>query len=151
MKKLSTSIDRFNNWKGKTFTNDHGDKIDAHSIFIDQKIQEENDPDWKKNNLEYDLRTNDHIINKVQLSQEYGRKLYAALCNNEFIKREMWQLLKEDTWSCSWRYAGGILADIVEKGDYMDWYCGGDEGYVDEEIKSDLYELGWLVVNTNGE
>ena len=58
----------------------------------------------------------------------------------------MWQILKEDTWSCSWRYAGGIVADIEGKGDYMDYYCSGSEGHVFEEIEQDLFNLGWMVV-----
>jgi hypothetical protein len=106
----------------------------------------EQDPAWSKNNLEYDLRTTEWILNKVRSSTEYSGNLYSALCNNEFIKREMWQLLKEDTWSCSWRYAGGIIADMREEGDYIDWYCHGNEGQVTLEIKDDLYKLGWIVV-----
>ena len=64
----------------------------------------------------------------------------------EEIMRRL-QKVKEEVWSCSWRYAGGILADIMGEGDYMDWYCGGLEGTVDEEVEQDLYNLGWLVVN----
>ena len=112
--------------------------------------EKEADPEWAKNNLEYDLRSTDWILNKVRSSDDYAGALYSALCNNDFIKREMWQILKEDTWGCSWRYAGGIVADMKEHGDYIDWYCHGNEGYVSEEIKEDLYELGWIVV-TNGE
>lgn len=108
---------------------------------------DETDLAWQKNNLEYDLRTSEYIKEKVISSEEYARELYAALCNNEFIRRDMWQILKEESWSCSWRYAGGIIADILEKGDYMDWYCGGNEGQVSDQIKDDLYNLGWMVVN----
>lgn len=118
--------------------------------FLDQwekkTMEKEEDPEWAKNNLEYELRTTDWILNKVQSSNEYAAALYSTLCNNEFIKREMWEILKDDPWSCSWRYAGGIIADMLEKGDYMDWYCGGNEGTVNEEIEQDLYELGWIVV-----
>lgn len=108
--------------------------------------EKESDPKWAKNNLEYDLRTTDWILNKVRSSDEYAQALYAALCNNDFIKRDMWEILKDDPWGCSWRYAGGIIADMKEQGDYMDWYCSGREGEVTENIEDDLYELGWIVV-----
>jgi hypothetical protein len=88
------------------------------------------------------------------------------MCNNEFTKRDLWPILKEEKWSCSWRYAGGIIADMQQKGDYIDWYCSGirdvshdeelnklwdgrnyvSESQVTEEIESDLNRLGWIVV-----
>lgn len=144
---IRKSPNHLDHWRDKLTTDDQGNEIDLFKLFDDQKTELENDPEWQKNNLEYDLRTNEYIINKVRASRAYGEKLYAALCNNEFIKREMWPLLKDQRWSCSWRYAGGILADMIEEGHYMDWYCSGNEGEVDDEIKDDLYNLGWLVVD----
>lgn len=94
----------------------------------------------KNDTLEYDLRTNNFILQKVRNSENYAKRLYAALCNNEFQKNG-----KE--WSCSWRHAGGILADMIEKGDYIDFYCSGFEGYVFEDVKQDLLKLGWEVMN----
>ena len=129
-----------------------------------------NDPEWRKNNMEYDLRTTDWILEKVRGSDSYAQNLYAAMCNMRWIRREMWPLLKEEYWSCSWRHAGGIIADMQQKGDYIDWYCSGigginaeydaketneewqkrtgyvPESVVTEEIENDLYKLGWLVV-----
>jgi hypothetical protein len=128
----------------------------------DAEIKEENlkNLEWQKNNLEYDLLSTDWILEKVRNSDTYAQNLYAALCNNDFIKNEVWPILKEDTWGCTWRYAGGIIADIQEKGDYMDWYCSGigpsdsskeyvTESIVTDEIKDDLLKLGWLVRKYN--
>jgi hypothetical protein len=47
------------------------------------------------------------------------------MCNREFVQNAVWSLLKDQRWSCSWRSAGGIIADMQEKGDYIDWYCSG--------------------------
>jgi hypothetical protein len=124
--------------------------IDAVESTNRLRIENENDKEWAKNNLEYDLRTTDWILEKVRSSDDYARALYAALCNNDFVKRDIWQLLKEDKWGCSWRYAGGIIADMRETGDYIDWYCSGGEGDVSEEIDKDLRKLGWIVVSFNG-
>jgi len=124
-----------------------------------QKADRESDPEWQANNLEWDLRTTDWILAKARSSSTYAQNMYAALCNNQFQKQEVWPLLQGQTWSCSWRYAGGIVADMLERGDYMDWYCSGirdtdivaaqgyvGEGEVTEEIREDLKRLGWCVV-----
>jgi len=125
-------------------------------------------PEWQKDNMEYDLRSTDWILEKVRASDSYAQNLYAAMCNNDFVKREMWPILKDQRWSCSWRHAGGIVADMLGKGDYIDWYCSGMGGFatydlqegeeymsrkqyvpesqVTEEIEIDLNRLGWIVV-----
>lgn len=93
----------------------------------------EQDPAWAENNLEYDLRTTDWIIEKTRSSEAYAQNLYAAMCNNQFKKippdtvEGMIEVLADSTklWSCSWRSSGGIIADMREQGSYMDWYCSG--------------------------
>lgn len=95
--------------------------IESHK---DEHLQEE----FRKNNMEYDLRITDWILQKVRMSDAYAQNLYAAMCNREFIKNDVWPLLKEERWSCSWRHAGGIIADMQGKGDYIDWYCSGIRG-----------------------
>ena len=102
----------------------------------------------KKVNLEHDLIKSDYITDKCANSTSYSQNLYAAMCNNLFYKND-------EEWSCSWRYAGGVVADIRDIGeDYIDWYCSGigsghegyvGEGFVTDEIRSDLLELGWTI------
>jgi hypothetical protein len=117
----------------------------------------------KQRSMEYDLLTTPWILEKVRTNDAYAQNLYAAMCNNEFTKLEVIPILKEETWSCSWRYAGGIIADMQQKGDYIDWYCSGirndgyqddldsvspgqyvSEGLITDEIRADLKELGWI-------
>ena len=88
--------------------------------------------------LEYELRTSNYIHDKCVASEQYCCDLYAALCNNDFIKDD-----KECNYS--WRTSGGIIANILEKGDYIDWYVSGNEGNVTEEIREDLSKLGWII------
>jgi len=125
-----------------------------------------------RNKLEHDLETDlsktSWIVDKIRNDDSYAQNLYAALCNNQFQKSEIWPILKDEVWSCSWRYAGGVIADIREQGDYMDWYCSGmgglatydaeenkefmskmnyvPEGAVTDAIKQDLHKLGWNIV-----
>ncbi len=117
----------------------------------------------RENNMEYDLLTTDWILEKVRASKTYAQNLYAAMCNVDWRKRDLWQELAESNWGCSWRYAGGIIADMRQEGDYIDWYCSGmggglgngdengvlgyvSEGTVTEEIEKDLNNLGWRPV-----
>lgn len=122
-----------------------------------------NDPAWQKNNMEYDLRASEELCHKVKANDTYAQNLYAAMCNNDFQKLDVVPILKEETWSVSWRYSGGIIADMREEGDYIDWYCSGigdglgngdpehikgyvPEGCITDEIRNDLQRLGWAVV-----
>jgi len=133
-----------------------------------------NDPAWQKNNMEYDLRSSKELCDKVKASDNYAQNLYAAMCNMTWQSREFWQEMKGEVWSASWRHSGGIVADMQEKGDYIDWYCSGigneesgygldhcepttdkvgrnyvPEGVVTEEIELDLNRLGWRPVPWN--
>lgn len=107
-----------------------------------------------ENNLEYDLLTTDWILEKVRNNETYAQNLYAAMCNTDFVKNELWPVIQDKRWSCSWRYAGGIIADMRQEGDYIDWYCSGigsdtmgyvGEGCVTEEVRKDFLKLGWIV------
>ena len=134
--------------------------LDILKTWDQLKCEQELDPLWQQNNLEWDLRTTDWVVDKAKSSQVYAQNIYAALCNNQFIKLDVWQLLKEEYWTASWRHAGGIVADILDEGDYMDWYCSGmggpiggmavegylPEGVVSDEVLEDLTKLGWKVV-----
>lgn len=116
----------------------------------------DSDVEWQKNNMEYELRTCDWILEKVRTDDVYAQNLYCAMCNMDWCKRELWKVLKEEYWSCSWRHAGGIIADMRQEGDYIDWYCSGirddyeggyaSEGQVTEQIERDLNKLGWFPV-----
>lgn len=117
-------------------------------------------------NLEFDLCRTAWLVDKVRSNKSYAQNVYAALCNNEFQEQEMWEVLRGKTWSCTWRYAGGIVADMRgEGGDYMDYYCSGmmhghpddnrdpdpyegfvPEGTITEEVRADLAKLGWIPV-----
>jgi hypothetical protein len=165
MSKISKSPDR-HTFQKEGYVKRMGEKGEAPSEdYLDyfQKILENHehkfdDPETHKNNLEYDFLTTDWILEKVRTRDDYAQNLYAAMCNNGFIKMDVIPILKQEEWSCSWRYAGGIVADMRQKGDYIDWYCSGirhkdgserdlyvGEGCITDEIRNDLQRLGWAV------
>ena len=130
-----------------------------------------------EHNLERDMKNAAWFVAKVQASESYAQNVYAALCNNDFQKLEVMSVLKDQVWGCSWRYAGGLVANLRCQGDYLDWYCSGirdtglynedslttplteeqmaymeiskkfvAESIITEEIRADLKQLGWVVV-----
>ena len=108
-------------------------------------------------NLERDIRSTDWIITKVRQQEIYAQNLYAALCNNEYVPQDVWGILKNIHWDCTWRYAASLVAEIREDDSYIDWYCSGtgfagtdftgfvEESYVTEEVESDFNQIGWLL------
>jgi hypothetical protein len=113
--------------------------------------------------MRQDMMSSAWFCDKVRASDVYAQNLYAAMCNNDFQKMEPWVILKDEGWSASWRMAGGIVADLRNQGDYLDWYCSGimqeghyitgyvAEGTVTEEIEADLKVLGWQVLDDEGQ
>jgi hypothetical protein len=152
--------------KGESLNKDY---LDMFNNILEQHNTKFDDPATHVNNMEYDLLTTDWILEKVRIRDDYAQNLYAAICNNDFIKLEVVPILRQDPdrdfWHASWRSAGGIVADMQEKGDYIDWYCSGignsedgygldhrrannyvPEGCITDEIRNDLQQLGWAVV-----
>lgn len=164
--------------EGITTAEDAEGMIDFYKSWEERRRELEQTDEWRKNNMEYDLRSTKWICDKVKASDSYAQNLYAAICNNDFTKNDVWPILQGQTWSASWRSAGGIIANMREEGDYIDWYCSGiqndltDEEYHDmtkeqqerylhiktsyvpeskvtDEIREDLLKLGWLVVKVD--
>ena len=172
MKKVASSPERHTFQKEGAIKRAEEVGEEPNQAYIDMweqiKIDDANkihDPEWQKNNMEYDLRSSKELCDKAKASDSYAQNLYAAMCNMTWQSREFWQEMKGETWSCSWRHAGGIVSDMREQGDYIDWYCSGigneelgngltgadgtnyvPEGTVTEEIELDLNRLGWRPV-----
>ena len=119
-------------------------------------------------NLDYDLCRSPEIVARVRSDRAYAQNLYAALCNRKWQENDLFEILRDRVWSCTWRTAGAIVADIRGEGDYLDWYCSGlcsshpdddlgtgqpieigyvAEGTVTSEILDDLYSIGWRLID----
>jgi hypothetical protein len=113
--------------------------------------------------MDLDMLRSEWLVEKAMASDTYAQNLYAAMCNREWQHQDVWTVLNDQVWSCSWRSAGDIVANIQGKGDYMDWYCSGmtgipdnhgqtpkqfvPEGHITAEIREDLAKLGWHPVD----
>ena len=106
-------------------------------------------------NLERDIRKTWWMVDKIRQDTIYAQNLYAAFCNHQFASKDIWGILANKTWNCSWRYAAVMVAEIHEDSDYTDWYCSGiklyndlfvPESFIVPAIETDLAELGWVIV-----
>lgn len=124
--------------------------------------------------LAHDLYHSEYIRSKSLHQDNYCQNIYAALCNHTFQKINVEVILRDQRWSCSWRYAGGIAASLYEikkpeqdcNADYMMYYCTGmqdfsndhadpnfvaggyvNEGVITDEIRADLLHLGWTIID----
>ena len=163
MTKINSSPERhtFQVEGAKRRAEEKGEEVPEQYIELWKTAREQDaanlaDPAWQKDNMEYDLRSTNWICDKVKASDSYAQNLYAAMCNMQFVKNAVWPLLRDQRWSASWRHAGGIVADMREEGDYIDWYCSGiiqdgvdpkgsvPESTITDEIRADLFQLGWI-------
>lgn len=115
---------------GRIAIADDGVTFEADDVLISEEETE-------ANGLEQALYADNEIKALVQ-NEEFATGLYAAMCNVD------WQKEGETTWSCSWRYAGGIVAKLRGRGEYyLDFYCSGNEGKVASDVQAVLARLGW--------
>lgn len=112
--------------------------------------------------LEQDI-LDSFIAEKAKGNERYCQSLYAALCNNEFVRGDMLEILKGEYWGCSWRYAGGLADSLysgTRDGDYLHFYCTGmigkeeSRGYtlesvITDEIRQDFAQINWFPVTNS--
>ena len=80
----------------------------------------------------------------AQMRDDHGLavQVYGALCNVD------WEHENGTRYSASWRYAGGLVNEIVNPDDkdpmgYCNFYCSGGEGHVRSEIAEGMAARGW--------
>lgn len=110
--------------------------FEKQSNFI---VDDKDHIDLQRPNLLRNIQDSDNIKSKMRNSRDYCERFYGTLCNNELMYGDY-------VTGYSWRATGGLIADILGEGDYMNWYCGGREGAIDEEVQDDLNSIGWRVV-----
>lgn len=91
-------------------------------------------------NFEDDLRD---VLGQQMNDDDFARRVYASLCNIDWVHENGTE------YSCTWRYAGGLVAEIRDRDeDYMDFYCTGNEGVIDAEVADAMEAHGWSATAT---
>ena len=67
--------------KGKTPENDEDTKamLEWYDSWDTEEDRREADPEWQKDNLEWDFRTTEWILAKARANDYYAQNIYAAL------------------------------------------------------------------------
>lgn len=93
---------------------------------------------------------NSEVVKEFVKDDKKAQALYAAFCNRDWFPVETVIKPGMEGDGFSWRGAGGMVADLRNKGeDYMDFYCSGcgDEGVPEGTITTEVEELmaglGW--------
>lgn len=105
-----------------------------------------------------EVMAKDDIVIAYLGTSSIAQLFYRAMCNMQWRKIntlpederiiEKLKGIDSDLWSCSWRHAGGVIADIRNahyntKEDYMDFYCSGNEGDVADVVAECFERMGW--------
>lgn len=100
----------------------------------------------------------DKILIGLLADIDVAVEFYSALCNMRWRKIvyipddvliiDKLKGIESDLWSCSWRYSGGVIADIRNDNyntaeDYMDFYCRGNEGHVSDRVAECFKRMAW--------
>jgi hypothetical protein len=97
-----------------------------------------------KNLSKFEQIIRKELSEQVQ-DDDFAHQLYASLCNTVWHNKTT-----GDTYSCTWRYAGGIVASMRCLGeDYLNFYCSGGEGNVHPKAYKALNDLGYTVIIEN--
>lgn len=108
----------------------------------------------------YEEMRKDEIVVAYLKDIEVARDFYRALCNVYWYPQvepipedeQIIKALKGESptyWSCSWRTAGGYIAEIRNAHyntteNYMDYYCSGDEGTITGLVEECFDRMGWI-------
>jgi len=118
--------------------------------------------DLKERDLAEEMAS-DTIVVEYLRDRDIAVEFYSALCNVDWYAKKpplpddeliIWKLKgeRDSAWSCSWRTAGGYIAEIRNKyhntnENYMDFYCSGNEGVVSGLVEECLDRMGWYPRN----
>lgn len=83
----------------------------------------------------------------IALQDIFGEEMKTsdALCT------EIWSALAGIKWThrhgleykCTFRHAGDVICDIIDKGGYEEWYCSGPNATVSKGISDEMFKAGW--------
>ena len=91
---------------------------------------------WQK----FDDDFRELFLTQLLDDEGFGVELWSAIANVSWYHESDSE--KKD-YGRSFRAAGKLIASMLCRGDYLDWYCSGPDGVVSESITSAMASKGW--------
>jgi len=80
------------------------------------------------------------FTSRLKEDEDFGSELWSAMANVEWIHEDD---PEETRIHRGFRSAGSMIASMLGKGDYIDWYCSGPYETVSEYIAEKMAAKGW--------
>ena len=84
----------------------------------------------------FEKAISDNFGEKMRTDESLCKRIWSSLANVEWYYIRPSESRGAVSVGYSFRAAGGLIADIRDLGDYMDWYCASPDSTVDEDRKS---------------
>jgi len=94
--------------------------------------------------MNYNQRLDDDFrelfTKRLRENEVFGRELWSAIANVGWFHKD-----DPDNTRCgrSFRGAGSLIASMLCRGDYLDWYCSSPDGVVSDYIAGAMASKGW--------
>jgi hypothetical protein len=85
----------------------------------------------------FEIDLNCALGDKMRINDALCARVWGSLANCG------WRHDDGSTASYSYRAAGDMIAAIIGRGDYCDWYCSSSAGKVDPEVEAAMLPFGW--------
>jgi hypothetical protein len=85
---------------------------------------------------------------RLKENEDFGCELWSSMANVTWYHLLD---LKETDCGHSFRGAGALIADMLGKGDYIDWYCSGPYETVSDYIALRMASKGWYFELAGGD
>lgn len=85
----------------------------------------------------FELTVAEALGDSMKVNDNLCAEIWSAIANVQ------WRHVNGDTASYSFRAAGDLIAAIIERGDYIDWYCSGPYATVSDRVGAALAARGW--------
>mgnify|MGYP003325198580 CR=1 FL=1 len=83
-----------------------------------------------------------YLGERMKTDDELCSNVWSSLANVDW-----YYILDEKDFgavSYSWRAAGGLISNIIDRGSYMDWYMSGPDAVVNEEFRRVMKKAGFI-------
>ena len=96
----------------------------------------------------FEKAISDNFGEKMRTDESLCKRIWSSLANVEWYYIRPSESRGAVSVGYSFRAAGGLIADIRDLGDYMDWYCASPDSTVDDVFRRAMKKAGFIPDDT---